>query len=109
MLNSVGIAHLGLRIVVSFGLQNILSFLSNLDKVGQIPGIDGHYDTEDYSVVFHLVSHTETMIAEELYQYALVCFIFLLLQVWMKELTNIFFLVDCLLSDTPSRTTYQVL
>lgn len=63
---------MGLRIVISFGLQNILSFLSNHDKVGRVPGIDGQYDTEDYSVVFHLVSHTETMVAEELYQYALV-------------------------------------
>lgn len=72
VLNSVGIAHLGARIVLSHGLDSVLAFLKDTDKVKKVPGIDGPYDTKSYQVMFHLVSHTERMAPEELYQYALV-------------------------------------
>ena len=50
----------------------MLAFLKDTDKVKKVPGIDGPYDTKSYQVMFHLVSHTERMAPEELYQYALV-------------------------------------
>lgn len=72
VLNSVGIAHLGARIVLTYGLDATLSLLKDPEKVEKVPGIDGPYDIKSYQVMFHLVSHTERMIPEELYQYALV-------------------------------------
>ncbi|XP_046648250.1 SET and MYND domain-containing protein 4-like [Daphnia pulicaria] len=81
VLNSVGIAHLGARIVLSHGLDSVLAFLKDTDKVKKVPGIDGPYDTKSYQVMFHLVSHTERMAPEELYQYALTAaFLTLLLE-----------------------------
>lgn len=73
MLNSVGIAHLGARIILSYGLKTVLSFLKDTEKIDEVPGISSPYDTTNYEVMFHLVSHTEQMVAEELYQYVLVC------------------------------------
>jgi len=78
VLNSVGIAHLGVRIVLSHGLDSVLAFLKDTDKVKNVPGIDGPYNTKSYQVMFHLASHTERMAPEELYQYTLVGYYFLL-------------------------------
>ncbi|XP_045027632.1 SET and MYND domain-containing protein 4-like isoform X1 [Daphnia magna] len=81
VLNSVGIAHLGARIVVSYGLETLLAFLKDTEKVKKISGIDSSYDTKSYQVMFHLVSHTERMAPDELYQYALTAaFLTLLLE-----------------------------
>jgi len=72
LLNAVGIAHLGLRIVLTFGKESVLNFWKNQSK-DVIPGVDGvPYDTSAYPVAFHLTSHTELMAPEELYQYTLV-------------------------------------
>ncbi len=88
VLNSVGIAHLGVRIVLSYGLQTVLSFLEDPEKVKKIPAINGPYDTTSYEVMFHLVAHTERMVAEELYQYALVIYRFFL---YLTIGVNVFF------------------
>ncbi|XP_059351666.1 SET and MYND domain-containing protein 4-like isoform X2 [Daphnia carinata] len=81
ILNSVGIAHLGARIVVSYGLETVLGFLKDAESVKKVPGIESTYDTKSYQVMFHLVSHTERMAPDELYQYALTAaFLTLLLE-----------------------------
>lgn len=72
VLTAVGIAHLGLRVVLTFGLETVLSFLKNPELLHKLPGIDSPYDTQGYPVLHHLVSQTETLTAEELHQYALV-------------------------------------
>lgn len=71
----MGIAHLGLRIVLNFSSETVLSFLKNSELLQKMPGVDSPYDTEGYPVLYHLVSHTETLAAEELFQYALVNFL----------------------------------
>ena len=69
VLQSVGIAHLGLRVVLNFGLESINEM------------------TNDYAVVYNLTSHTELMPPEELYQYALTAAFLTLL---LEQRTNFF-------------------
>lgn len=72
LLYSIGIAHLGFRIIVSAGLQELLDFHKNIEANSKIPGVHAPYSRHDYLVLFHLVSHTETIPTEELYHYSLV-------------------------------------
>ena len=72
VLQLIGIAHLGLRIVIHFGLKKLLAFVSNHELQATIPGVHSPYVTSDYATMYHLVSHTEKMAVEELYQYSLV-------------------------------------
>jgi len=70
VLELIGIAHLGIRIAISFGLKEVLAHVNSEESLTKLPGVDSPYITSDYPTVYHLVSHTEKMAAEELYQYS---------------------------------------
>ena len=76
VLDSIGIAHLGLRIVLTVGLDCILEFDQNHQLKSKLPGVDGSYGAKTsqhgYDVLFHLISHIESMPQEELYPFVLV-------------------------------------
>ena len=54
------------------GLDKVLEYHNNTEFRAKLPGVDTTYGRVGYDILYHLVSHTETLAAEELYQYALV-------------------------------------
>ncbi|XP_025086995.1 SET and MYND domain-containing protein 4-like isoform X3 [Pomacea canaliculata] len=73
ILHSVGIAHLALRIVVTAGLRFLLEFLQDeKQRSGRVPGLtpEGRYE-RNYLTVFDLMTHTDDMMLDDLFQYSL--------------------------------------
>ncbi|PSN40378.1 hypothetical protein C0J52_11855 [Blattella germanica] len=73
LLHSVGIAHLGLRVVLVTGpLPRLKIRYKNLEK-SLLVGTDGKYGskTDNYDAVYHLMPHLEDMQPEDLFQYAM--------------------------------------
>jgi len=53
-------------------LKELLAFSCNEELQDKVPGVHSPYAAFDYPTLYHLVSHTEKMAAEELYQYSFV-------------------------------------
>ncbi|XP_076450238.1 protein-lysine N-methyltransferase SMYD4-like [Babylonia areolata] len=77
LLHSVGIAHLSLRIVLTMGLPSLLDFLDRREERESlvpeaIPGVtqEGRYE-RNYLSVFDLMTHTDDMVIDDLFQYSL--------------------------------------
>ncbi|KAL8614446.1 hypothetical protein ACOMHN_007782 [Nucella lapillus] len=75
LLHSVGIAHLSLRIVLTMGLPSLQDFLEQREEgcaPGSIAGVteEGRYE-RNYLAVFDLMTHSQDMAVEDLFQYSL--------------------------------------
>lgn len=72
IMHSIGIAHLGLRVVLKAGpLCKLKARYTDLKGKSAL-GIDGKYGnkTDNYDAVYHLMPHLEKMQTEDLFQYA---------------------------------------
>ena len=74
IMHSIGIAHLGLRVVLKAGPLSKLRARYTALKGKTVMGVEGHYGdkTDNYEAVYHLVPHLEDMQTEDLFQYATV-------------------------------------
>ncbi|XP_021368116.1 SET and MYND domain-containing protein 4-like [Mizuhopecten yessoensis] len=91
LLHSVGIAHLGVRIVLVAGLQFVLEFKKTLQSLEEqkksgilrIGGVseDGTYG-RGYLTVYDLMPHSQHLVIDDLFQYSLTaCLLLNILQV----------------------------
>ncbi|XP_067144261.1 SET and MYND domain-containing protein 4-like [Centruroides vittatus] len=83
LLHSVGIAHLSVRVILVTGLQTLEEFYDRTlipPDISVLPGCDmnGFYNST-YNAVYHLLTHTEHMHVEDLFQYALTAALLLIL------------------------------
>ena len=73
-MHSIGIAHLGLRVVLKAGpLTRLTARYTDLKGMDTV-GTDGKYGnkTDNYDAVYHLMPHLERMQTADLFQYATV-------------------------------------
>jgi hypothetical protein len=71
LLHSIGIAHLGLRVVLKAGPLHRLIHMKLLESGSQLP--DTYGDKQDnYVYVYQLMPHLEDMQHEDLFQYTMV-------------------------------------
>ena len=73
-MHSIGIAHLGLRVVLKAGpLSRLRARYTDL-KGNSTVGIQSKYGnkTDNYEAVYHLMPHLMDMQTEDLFQYAMV-------------------------------------
>nr|CAD7444071.1 unnamed protein product [Timema bartmani] len=91
LFHSVGIAHLGLRVVLRAGnLRSVRQKWEKLKDDVNLPGVDGTElrDKDDcYKSVYHLVSHLGEMERDDYLQYALTA---ALLTVYLRDQTDYF-------------------
>lgn len=89
-LKSVGIAHLGLRVALS-AAPTFNSFKKILKKLKNKPVIMDENNSLElkavgYENVYNLVTHISDLEAQDLFQYAAVCFYYLIISIQSKSL-----------------------
>ena len=79
LLHSVGVAHLGLRVLLVTGLPRLLKFRSSINSNSPA--------SEQYRRVYDLATHIDDLEAEDLFQYAVTS---VLLGLYLQQRTKFF-------------------